>query len=147
MQRLQQAFRERPWLRRRRVWGTAVLVVVLIGLVTAIDLHLSNRRLIAQRATLSMLMAMNRLEVQIAVLRTQIAREASWDRIYREAQKAGLQEVTPADVEFVPVPGGLEESHPPQSISVRASTPEWTRPEYRESLLEWLLDTLLLRGG
>lgn len=148
MQRLQQAFREHPWLRQRRVWGTAVLVVVLTGLVTAIDLHLSNQRLIAQRATVNMLLAMSRLEVQTAVLRTQIAREASWDRISREAQKAGLRKVTPAEIDFVPVPGGLlDDTERSPTPSSGASAPAWTRPEYRESLLEWLLDTLLIRGG
>ncbi len=147
MQRLQQAFRERPWLRQRRVWGTVVLVVGLVGLVTALDLHLSNRRLLAQRATVNMLAEISRLEVQNAVLRTQIARQASWERVYREARDAGLHEVRPGEVDYVPVPGGLDEESPPSSGSVWSPANPWLRPEYQQSLLEWLLDTLLLRGG
>lgn len=147
MQRLQQAFRERPWLRQRRVWGTAVLVVVLLGLVTAIDLHLSNQRLIAQRSAIDMRMTMSRLAVQMAVLRTQMAQETSWERISREARKAGLREVTPTEIEFVPVPGGLAEGKQAPSTSGSAFTSTWIRPEYRESLLEWLLDALMLGGG
>ena len=149
MQRLQQAFRERPWLRQRRVWGTLALVVALLGLVTAIDLHLSNQRLIAQRATVNMLSEMSRLETQNAVLRTQIARQASWDRIYRKAQEEGLEEISPQEQDFVLVPGGLQVETPSRSSATEVRDPaqDWLRPEYKESLLDWLLDVLMLNGG
>ena len=146
MQRIQQAFRERPWLRQRRLWGTVALVTALLGIITAVDLHLSSRHIVVVRETTREMRRIMRLEIQIDEMRTEIATQASWDRIYREAEALGLQKVSPMDMVFVPVPGGLPLAAT-ASEETTVSPQQWIRPEYRQSLLEWLWDTLLLRGG
>ncbi len=148
MQRLQQAFREYPWLRQRRWWGTIALVVLLLGAMTAIDLHLSSENIVTVRETTAMMYEMTDLEVQIAALRSSMAAQTRWREIVRRAREMGLEMTSPADVRYVPVPGGLVLEPSAETRSQWAAAhPDPIKPEYRISLQEWLWRVLLFTGA
>ena len=147
MQRLQQAFREYPWLRQRRWWATVALMVLLLGAMTAIDLHLSSEQIVTVRETTAMVQEMLDLQVEIAALQSSVAAETRWREIVRRAQEMGLSTTSPADVRYVPVPGGLvKDVDAATQAHWVAARPDPIQPEYRVSLQEWLWRVLLFAG-
>ncbi len=142
----QQAFREYPWLRQRRWWGTAVLILVLLGVLTVVDLHLSSRQIVAAREATNMMAEMVNLEVETAALRSAMAARTSWRQVAHQAREMGLGPVTPGEIRYIPLPGGLPGNASSSTQGLGAPRRQVIRPEYQISLQEWLLD-LLFYGG
>lgn len=126
-------------IRFQREWLAAFLVgVMLLGLVAGLYLNVSARAAITGREIQS-------LEAEIAAnkrdnadLQTQIATLLSNQSLAQRARALGFEPVKREDVEYIVVPGYF----PPQGLNLVQPVAETdllaTKPEYSESLFEWL---------
>ncbi len=126
-------------IRFQREWLAVFLVgVMLLGLVAGLYLNVSARAAITGREIQS-------LEAEIAAnkrdnadLQTQIATLLSNQSLSQRARALGFEPVKREDVEYIVVPGYF----PPQGINLVQPVAETNllakKPEYSESLFEWL---------
>jgi hypothetical protein len=82
-----------------------------------------------------------RLQREIAGLRTRIAMQTSADQMQKRAEELGFKPVDPADITYMVIPGykGREpviQAPPPGSIAQQPLV----KPAYTQSLWEWLLE-------
>ncbi|GAB4493007.1 MAG: hypothetical protein Fur0016_29030 [Anaerolineales bacterium] len=126
-------------IRFQREWLAVFLVgVMLLGLVAGLYLNVSARAAITGREIQS-------LEAEIAAnkrdnadLQTQIAVLLSNQSLSQRARALGFEPITRENVEYIVVPGyfpshGINLVQPVDQTDLLA-----TKPEYSESLFEWL---------
>lgn len=126
-------------IRFQREWLAAFLAgVMLLGLVAGLYLNVSARAAITGRE-------IQNLESEIAAnkrdnadLQTQIAILLSNQSLSQRARALGFEPVKREEIEYIVVPGYF----PPQGINLVQPTADTdllaTKPEYTESLFEWL---------
>lgn len=126
-------------IRFQREWLAVFLVgVMLLGLVAGLYLNVSARAAITGREIQSLEMEIAANKRDNADLQTQIATLLSNQSLSQRARALGFEPVKREDVEYIVVPGYF----PPQGINLVQPVAETdllaTKPEYSESLFEWL---------
>jgi cell division protein FtsB len=142
--RLVQAYRQAPW-RLQTQRGVLLLIVAILGAsVLWVMISVTVQAAAAGLKIQELEDEQERLQRQIAGLRTQIAMQTSAEVIKKRAKDLKFEPVDPASVTYVVIPGykGREPDiqAPPPSTTVRQSL---VKPAYTQSLWEWLLEGAL----
>ncbi len=126
-------------LRFQREWLAIFLAgVMLLGLVAGLYLNVTARAAITGREIQSLKVEIAANERDNADLQTQIAGLLSNQALSQRAQALGFEPVSREEVEYIVVAGyfpqpGLHFAQPVAETDLLA-----TKPEYTESLFEWL---------
>lgn len=138
--RLTQAYKQAPW-RIATQQGALILIVAILAAsilwvmvsvtVQAAAAGLEIQRLERKRET---------LQRQIAALRTEIASATSTDRVKEKAAALGFEPLDPENITYIVAPGysGREPLNE-TSQTVVVKQPRLIKPDYTQSLWEWLL--------
>jgi hypothetical protein len=142
--RLVQAYRQAPW-RLQTQRGVLLLIVAILGAsVLWVMVSVTVQAAAAGLKIQEMEDEQDRLQREIAGLRTQIGMQTSSDQMQKRAEGLGFKPVDPADVTYVVIPGyqGREpeiQAPPPGSSAQQPLV----KPAYTQSLWEWLLEGIL----
>jgi len=145
--RFNHAYSQAPW-RVQRQWVSVFLLIVLgFGMIAALYLMVTSQAAIVGREIQDLRLEIIQTEHTNADLKTELARLTAKDEIESRAYALGYQPVEPSEVEYLYVPGyvaprGATLAAAPELQPNAPSTP----PEYTQSLLDWLDETLQTPG-
>jgi hypothetical protein len=142
--RLVQAYRQAPW-RLQTQRGVLLLVVAILGAsVLWVMVSVTVQAAAAGLKIQEYEDEQEKLQREIAGLRTNIAMQTSAAQMQQRADDLGFKPVDPADITYVIIPGykGREPDiqAPPPGSTVQQSL---VKPAYTQSLWEWLLEGVL----
>jgi cell division protein FtsL len=145
--RLNHAYSQAPW-RVQRQWVSIFLLTVLgFAMIATLYLMVTSQAAIVGREIQDLRLAIIETEHANADLQTELARLTSSDETERQARALGFRPVEPEEVEYLYVPGFIA----PKGVAL-AAAPELqpgapgTPPEYTQSLLDWLDQSLQAPG-
>jgi hypothetical protein len=85
-----------------------------------------------------------RIQREIAALRTNIAIQTAAERMKKRAEGLGFEPVDPANIRYVVIPGYRGREPEIQAPPPAAKIPQpLVKPAYTQSLWEWLLEGIL----
>lgn len=138
--RLVQAYKQAPW---RIATQRGVLFLIVAILAASILWVMVSVTVQAAAAGLEIQQLEREREIlqrQIAGLRTEIANQTSAERIKERAAALGFEPLQPENITYIVVPGypGREPLNETAQTSVEKQ-PRLIKPDYTQSLWEWLL--------
>lgn len=142
--RFSQAYQQAPW-RIQTQQGVLLLILAVLGLsmlwvMVSVSVQASSAGLEIQ----AMEEEQDRLQREIAGLRTEIGVQTAKAQMEKRAADMGFEPINPAEVTYMKVPGYtgrqpvISASPPGKHIA-----PPLIKPVYTESLWEWLLEGIL----
>ena len=137
------AYRQAPWRIQRQWLGGFLLGVLAIAMVSSLYLDITAQAAISGREIQALTSDITLMQQGNADLQTKLAVLNSTSAMEARAKELGYQPVDQTKVQYVVVPGYI----PPQpdilavAPALRPSAPT-IPPEYTESLIEWLQNTL-----
>lgn len=137
------AYRQAPWRIQRQWMGAFLLGVLGIAMVSSLYLDVTAQAAISGREIQGLSSDIAAIQQQNGDLQTRLAEATSNASMERRAEDLGYEPVDPTTMEYIVVPG----YEPPQpeilagAPALRPSAPS-IPPEYTQSLIEWLQDTL-----
>lgn len=139
--RMVQAYRQAPW-RLQTQRGVLLLIVAILGAsVLWVMVSVTVQAAAAGLKIQDLEDEQERLQREIAGLRTQIAMQTSADVMKKRADALDFKPADPADITYLVIPGyqGREPDiqAPPPGSTVQQSL---VKPAYTQSLWEWLLE-------
>ncbi len=146
--RMVQACRQAPW-RLQTQRGVLLLTIAILGAsVLWVMVSVTVQAAAAGLKIQELEDEQDRLQREIAGLRTEIAVQTSADQMQKRAEALGFKPADPADITYVVIPGyrGREPviQAPPPGSTVQEPL---VKPAYTQSLWEWLLEGVLSNGG
>jgi len=145
--RFNHAYSQAPW-RIQRQWVSVFLLIVLgFGMIATLYLMVTSQAAILGREIQDLRLETIQTEHTNADLKSELARLTAKDEVERRAYALGFRPVEPIEVEYLYVPGYVA----PQGATL-AAAPELqpsapnVPPEYTQSLLDWLDETLQTPG-
>lgn len=145
--RFNHAYSQAPW-RVQRQWVSVFLLIVLgFGMIATLYLMVTSQAAIVGREIQDLRLEIIETEHANADLKTELARLTAKDAVERQAYALGFRPMEPTEVEYLYVPGYVA----PKGASL-AAAPELQSsapdipPEYTQSLLDWLDETLQTPG-
>ena len=145
--RFNHAYSQAPW-RVQRQWVSVFLLIVLgFGMIATLYLMVTSQAAIVGREIQDLRLEIAQTEHANADFQTKYARLTAMKEIETQAYALGFRPVEQAEVEYLYVPGYVA----PQAVSL-AAAPELqpsapnVPPEYTQSLLDWLDETLQKPG-
>ncbi|HNK63967.1 MAG TPA: hypothetical protein PLE14_07910 [Anaerolineales bacterium] len=146
--RLIHAYRVAPWRVQRQWLGNVLLVVVAAAMVAALYLNVTSRTAIAGRDIQDLTEAIIASQQVSSDLQTQLAGLTSAASLEERALDMGYRPVESEEVEYLVVPGYVAPA--PIDLST-TSLPQLSAltipPEYNQSLLDWLDESVLSSRG
>jgi hypothetical protein len=145
--RFNHAYSQAPW-RVQRQWVSVFLLIVLgFGMIATLYLMVTSQAAIIGREIQDLRLEVIQTEHTNADLKTELARLTAKDEVERRAYALGFRPVEATEVEYLYVPGYVA----PQGVSLAAvpdlqSSAPNVPPEYTQSLLDWLEETLQTPG-
>lgn len=142
------AYRMAPWRLQRQWIVTFLLGVILLAMVAALYLDVTAQAAIAGREIQNLTYQMSVVQQANSDLETRLASLTSASVMEQRALDLGYQPVSTETVEYLLVPGYVApqpeilSAVPQPGLSV-PSIP----PEYNQSLLEWIDQSLQIAGG
>jgi hypothetical protein len=142
--RMVQAYKQAPW-RLQTQRGVLLLIVAILGAsVLWVMVSVTVQAAAAGLTIQDLEDEQEKLQREIAGLRTQIGMQTSAEQMQKRAEALGFQPVDPADITYMVIPGykGREpeiQAPPPGSIVQQPLV----KPAYTQSLWEWLLEGVL----
>jgi len=138
--RMVQAYRQAPW-RLQTQRGVLLLIVAILGAsVLWVMVSVTVQAAAAGLKIQELEKEQEKLQREIAGLRTQIAMQTTAEQMKKRAEELGFMTVDPADITYMVVPGykGREPEiqAPPPGSTIQQSL---VKPAYTQSLWEWLL--------
>ncbi|MGB7873625.1 MAG: hypothetical protein WBL25_04520 [Anaerolineales bacterium] len=145
--RFNHAYSQAPW-RVQRQWVSVFLLIVLgFGMIATLYLMVTSQAAIVGREIQDLRLEIIQTEHTNADLKTELARLTAMNEVERQAYALGFRPVKPEEVEYLYVPGYVA----PQGAML-AAAPELqpsepnVPPEYTQSLLDWLDESLQTPG-
>jgi cell division protein FtsL len=141
------AYSQAPW-RVQRQWISVFLLVVLgFGMIASLYLMVTSQAAIVGREIQDLRAEITTTENSIADLQTELARLTSKNEMERRAYELGFRPVEPEEVEYLYVPGYITHMGAmlAEAPELQPSTPNMP-PEYTQSLLDWLDESLQTPG-
>ena len=145
--RFNHAYSQAPW-RVQRQWVSFFLLIVLgFGMIATLYLMVTSQAAIVGREIQDLRLEITQTEHASADLQTKYARLTAINKIETRAYALGFRPVDQEEVEYLYVPGYVA----PKGASLAAapelqpSAPD-IPPEYTQSLLDWLDETLQPSG-
>jgi len=141
------AYSQAPW-RIQRQWVSVFLLLVLgFAMIASLYLMVTSRAAIVGREIQDLRLEIITTEQANADLQTELARLTSMNEVETRAYELGFRPIEPDELEYLYVPGYSA----PQG-AILASAPELQPsapsipPEYTQSLLDWLDESLQTPG-
>jgi len=142
------AYRQAPWRIQRQWLGGFLLAVLGIAMVASLYLDVTAQAAISGRQIQNLTSDIITTQQGNADLQTKLAELDSSSSMEARAQRLGYQPVDPTQLQYIVVPGYAAPK--PDILAVapafRPSAPS-IPPEYTESLIQWLQDTLRVNPG
>ena len=145
--RFNHAYSQAPW-RIQRQWVSVFLLIVLgFGMIATLYLMVTSQAAIVGREIQDLRLEIVQTEHTNADLQTKFARLTAMNEVETRAYALGFRPVKSEEMEYLYVPGYI----PPQGATL-AAAPELQPsapsipPEYTQSLLDWLDDSLQTSG-
>jgi hypothetical protein len=139
------AYKVAPWRIQRQWIGSAFLLVVVLAMVATLYLDVTSKAAIAGREIQDLTAAISESRQFSADLQTQYAALTSTAVMRQRALDLGFRPMKPEEATYLVVPGY---SVPKPEILASAPLPQLSalsiRPEYNESLLDWLDEQIAL---
>ncbi|MGZ6315906.1 MAG: hypothetical protein ACXWNQ_01475 [Anaerolineales bacterium] len=137
------AYRQAPWRLQRQWLGTFLLAVLGIAMVASLYLDVTAQAAISGREIQGL--ADNIISVQRgnADLQTKLAELTANGAMEQRAQTLGYVQADPTQMEYIVVPGYAAPEAQILAVAppLKPSAPS-IAPEYTESLIEWLQQSL-----
>ncbi len=142
--RLVQAYRQAPW-RIQTQRGVLLLVVAVLGAsVLWVLVSVTVQAAAAGLEIQQLEDEQERLQREIAALRTDIAIQTSAAQMSKRADTLGFKPVDPADITYEIIPGYQGRQPKIQAPPPAAVIPQpLIKPAYTQSLWEWLLEGII----
>ncbi|MBK8783814.1 MAG: hypothetical protein IPO22_18870 [Anaerolineales bacterium] len=142
------AYKVAPWRVQRQWIGSALLAVVTLAMVAALYLIVTSRAAIAGREIQDLTFSITASQQVSGDLQTQLASLTSASAMESRALELGFRPMQPEEAEYLVV-SGYAEPEPfvlstTQNMQLSALT---IAPEYNQSLLDWMDETLLSSRG
>ncbi len=142
------AYKVAPWRVQRQWIGSALLAVVTLAMVAALYLIVTSRAAIAGREIQDLTFSITASQQVSGDLQTQLASLTSASAMENRALELGFRPMQPEEAEYLVV-SGYAEPEPfvlstTQNMQLSALT---IAPEYNQSLLDWMDETLLSSRG
>lgn len=142
------AYKVAPWRVQRQWIGSALLAVVALAMVAALYLIVTSRAAIAGREIQDLTFSITASQQVSGDLQTQLASLTSASAMESRALELGFRPMQPEEAEYLVV-SGYAEPEPfvlstTQNMQLSALT---IAPEYNQSLLDWMDETLLSSRG
>lgn len=142
------AYRVAPWRIQRQWIGNALLAVVAFAMVAALYLIVTSRTAIAGREIQDLTDAITASQQASSDMQTQLAGLTSSVAMETRAREMGFRPMEPEELEYLVVPGYVA----PQPVDLSTSSlPQLSAltipPEYNQSLLDWLDESITSRRG
>jgi hypothetical protein len=142
------AYKVAPWRVQRQWIGSALLAVVTLAMVAALYLIVTSRAAIAGREIQDLTFSITVSQQVSGDLQTQLASLTSASAMESRALELGFRPMQPEEAEYLVV-SGYAEPEPfvlstTQNMQLSALT---IAPEYNQSLLDWMDETLLSSRG
>ncbi len=144
-----QAYSQAPWRKQLQIIGLFLLLVVFVALIAGIYLNVTARAATMGREILIMQTKIEKLQLEIADLETQLAIANSAKEMKKRAVNLGFRPVEKDELTYIVVPGYIPRQRtilapaPEPVVVVSAALP----PDYTESLFEWLRKRMILQLG
>lgn len=142
------AYKITPWRFQRQWVGNALLAVVTLAMIAALYLDVTAQAAIAGREIQDLNVAIAANQHDSADLQTQLARLTSVSVMEERAKALGFKPIDPNQAEYLVVAGYFK---PQPEILSNASLPQLSAPnippQYTQSLLDWLNQTLSTSAG
>lgn len=137
------AYRQAPWRLQRQWMGAFLLGVLGIAMVSSLYLDVTAQAAISGREIQSLTSDIVAVQHSNADLETRLAQLTSNETMQQRAAALGYEPVDPEKVQYIIVPGYTEPRAQVVAVApaLRPSAPS-IPPEYTQSLIEWLQDTL-----
>ncbi len=133
------AYKIAPWRVQRQWIGIAFVVVVALAMVATLYLDVTSKAAIAGREIQDLTASITESRQVSADLQTQYAALTSTSVMRQRALDLGYRPMKPEEAMYLVVPGYAA---PKPEILASAPLPQLSalsiRPEYNESLLEWI---------
>ena len=145
--RISHAHSQAPWRVQRQWISVFLLVVIGFGMIATLYLMVTSQAAIVGREIQDLRLEIIEIEHKNADLQTELARLTSKDEIERRAYALRFRPIEPEELEYLYVPGyvtpnGATLATAPELQPSHPSTP----PEYTQSLLDWLDESLQAPG-
>ena len=146
-QNLKQAFHQAPWRSRFQRVFFILLVLAVAALIAILHLYISAQTYTTKVETQVLLDRRSEIVNQIADLKSQNARVTSFEEMQKRTEELNYQDIG-AQVIYKPIHGysgrQFEYKAPlPQSVEI----PPFLKPEYTQSIWEWLFQSGLITGS
>jgi hypothetical protein len=137
------AYRQAPWRIQRQWLGTFLLAVLGIAMVASLYLDVTAQAAISGREIQNLANDTLTVKAGNADLETKLAELTSNGAMEQRARTLGYQPADPAQMEYIVVPGYSAPEARILAVAppIKPSAPS-IAPEYTESLIEWLQQTL-----
>jgi hypothetical protein len=141
---LVQAYRQAPW-RIQTQRGILLLIVAILGasvlwVMVSVTVQAANAGLEIQQLEDQQ----EKLQREIAMLRTNIAIQTSSSQMQQRAESLGFEPVDPADITYMIIPGYKGREPEIQAPPPGSTLPQpLVKPAYTQSLWEWFLEGIL----
>ncbi len=142
--RLVQAYRQAPWRLQTQRGVLLLVVAILCASVLWVMVSVTVQAAAAGLEIQALEDEQEKLQREIAGLRTQIAIQTSAAQMQQRAADLGFKPVDPADVTYVVIPGYTGRMPVIQAPPPGSTIPQpLVKPAYTQSLWEWLLEGVL----
>ena len=146
-----QKVRQAHWRVQRQWIGLFLLGLVAVSMVAAIYLNITVRATVAGREVQLLRPTLISDQRKNSDLETKLAGLTSVESMQKRAEDLGYRPATPDEITYVFISGytpksAVDMSQPTAVPQVQSQTPE-IRPEYTESLFDWITRTLSASAG
>ena len=137
------AYRQAPWRLQRQWLGTFLLAVLGIAMVASLYLDVTAQAAIAGREIQNLANDIITVQHGNADLQTKVAELTSSSTMEKRAETLGYQPADPTQMEYIVVPGYTAPDAQVLAVApaLKPSAPS-IAPEYTESLIEWLQQSM-----
>lgn len=138
--RLTQAYKQAPWRIATQQGALILIVAILAASILWVMVSVTVQAAAAGLEIQQLERKREALQRQIAALRTEIANATSTDRVKERAAALGFEPLDPENITYIIAPGypGREPlNETAQTVAVKQ--PRLIKPDYTQSLWEWLL--------
>jgi cell division protein FtsL len=144
-QRFIQAYATTPWRRQVQVIGLFSAFVVVVALVASAYLWVSSLAATYGRQVQEIQSTAKVVEENIEDLNAELGELTTTERMQQLAEEQGYVSISPWDLEYLVVSGYPEEqpiSIAPENLSLPVETKQELPPEFTQSLIDWVRETL-----
>jgi len=141
--RFNHASSQAPWRTERQWISVSLLIVLGFAIIATLYLTVSSQAGIVGREIQDLRLKIIETEQKNADLQSQLARLTSKNEIDRRAYELRFRPIKPQELEYLYVPGlAIPDGTIFATVPELQPDPHSIPPEYTQSLLEWLDDSL-----